>query len=217
MSWGSAGLRTDSSIVRYLAGAVALSTIFYAARGIENYESPAQTSRRPEVVKVLRARSRKSCPESSNPGAADDYDARFADVMEHTHESALELYAHEGTIICLDSRLAHQESGFFDKKAIGVYYPAKNVISLYDNGRTIGGFFKTGSGSYSEEMLEDLAAKIGDGKIPTDQVSLAARYSCGKHCTTTKWKPAKDFNAGTQEKNPWIGISPTLPHFEMAY
>lgn len=62
---------------------------------------------------------------------------------------------------------------------------------------------------HGSDTLDKFADAYKDGDIsPRNEFAFAGRYSCGKGCSTTKWKTKSDFNQDSLNLNPQLFTAP---------
>jgi hypothetical protein len=183
----------------------------------DDYEKgrAAEEPRRELAIHTLRERSRANCPEISVPGAAENYSLRFYRALNRLDAAELETAASKNVIVCLDSRLGNQNRTSHSPRIIGVYYPEKNILSIYDNGNVGQPEEDQGIGSSSHSFSLISRFNRSTSLQAAGEVSYASRYTykIGKvFHSDTRWDPASKFNAEAQEINPGLQHAPELVH-----
>ncbi len=193
----------------------ALSAIFVVAAGLlTGCESGYDAARKPELVEHITGQSLEKCQlDGQNPAA---YKARLSAALGQAYSESLDVLIAKDVTVCLDQRLPNIEKSWYQNTPLAVYYnnEASPVLTLYDNGKLPqeNGFFETGVDSYSGGAIDKIAEKIAERDfVSGDNILMAGRESCGKNCSTTRWRGETDGwgNTGSKlENNPGLRIAP---------
>lgn len=180
-------------------------------------ESALEKAAKPPVIEEMVKSSLAVCETGPKNPSNEDYAARLRAIMMETNTADLKTIGDNKITVCLDQRLSGQVNGMWDMRIDGIFYntSGQKVISIWDNGKNPDekrGFLEMSSSSYGNNMLARIADGIRSGDVSgNDKVLLAGRYSCGKACTTTRWKTRQDFDQGSIRKNPEL-LSPPSVH-----
>lgn len=181
-SYYSSGSSNLGSVLLYGGVAAVCVGIAIAA----NYESAADKERKPEVIARILDASYDRCSLTNDFNGA-SYAYRFEHTLNNAYTADLEKIEEAGIQICLDERLDDQSVSFFDHRVSGIYYPEEQILSIYDVGTDINGFFNSLS-LYGESVPAEFVDDVLEGSLSLDEMAVSYKYSasCGKNCTTTK-------------------------------
>ena len=175
-------------------------------------ETKTNRARKPELAEDLVDHAQGICLVVDTPKPEIDYYGRLRTVLNNTFSNSMDVIKQFNIAVCPDIRLSKQNNGFFDKGIIGMYYPRDRVVSIYDNGNSVGKFWTSSATDHGNEVVEKLAERLQDGTASTDQPMFAARYSyrCGRRCTrtVTEWRSINNFDRDTIAKNPELFVPP---------
>lgn len=158
--------------------------IYYVAR----YEPAEDAARKPEVIARIIDGSHKICNLTEDyPGGS--YDARFREALSDVKTSALDLLIENNIQVCLDSRLNEQDTGIFDYKIAGIYYPGERILTVFDRASSYGSFGATQS-FYGRGVIEDFQGELGEQGVSLTEIAIAA-YVGGKGAHVDFKAPAK--------------------------
>lgn len=190
--------------------AFGLAIVLAAGAAYCGREPKTEVDRKPPIVNVLKERARRRCRDGNEDGAELPQEQRLTLVLENVKSKDLDVLVNKNITVCPDSRLAHQDTGLFDRTLRGVYYRADGVVSLYDNGRTADKFWDADITDRGAEMVRKIADEISSDTSPSENL-YAGFYtrSCGRRCTRTyaDWRKAGGwggFDSDTLSKNQQI-------------
>ncbi|MBI1215854.1 MAG: hypothetical protein GC185_08560 [Alphaproteobacteria bacterium] len=184
-------------------------------------ENPQDVARKPEVVSTMVEASADMCQTGPVHADAAAYKARLEHVLMKVRTADLETLQKEKITVCLDQRLAHENTGFWDAHARAVYYngkgPEGKILSLTDDGKQPeeAGFWHTGySTAYYRdgEMIRTLAKRIRNGDVAPQGEKMYAGLM-GKY-NAVYWRAAHKFDQGTIAKNPQLEKPPVKSAFK---
>ncbi len=197
----------------------ALSPIFLLAI-LTGCESGEDVARKGGLIDGIVSNSLRQCDLQKNLPQEIPYEERLRTALGKARSTALDEVIETGTTICLDQRLSTLKTGFFDSNIRGVFYnnTRNPVVTLWDDGKDPeqAGIFSTSVTSYSGNAVDKLKDSrpepvhnpLEEEQALENNIKLGAMHSCGKNCTTFKWK-SKTAHSSIVEKNPAI-MSPPL-------
>lgn len=191
--------------IKNIGGAIGMCLLAIAGC-IQRYEPPSEVARKPPIVQVMRRRSQEFCRIAAGDGgrAAELHDENLVMVLNKTKSEVLDKLVDSNITVCLDTRLAEQKTGFFERDVIGAYYPGARMVTISFNGLEKG--VNVGRGS---DILRTLTDDFNPSAPGTTVYAGSFRRNCGKGCSYTQvqWKDAADF-AGSLNKNPQLVEAP---------
>ena len=188
-----------------------LSSLFMVAAVLTGCgESEADLARKPDLAQKIATQSLENCARSENDGWR-DYAHRLLPLLMDAKSSSLDVFAYNNITICLDRRLPKQDKHWYESAVWAVYYDAASgrTVTLWDNGlsREDVGWFEQHAGTYGAKGIDQFADAWREASgFGHDMVGELG--SCGKGCTTIKWKDIPDY----ARQDRWHSV----PHIERA-
>lgn len=183
-------------------------------------ESSEDKAAKPGVVADMIDDSLSAC-EYDNEA---NFKARLNKIMMKVRTKRLRQFQENNITVCLDTRLASQENGFFDRRIEGVYYsrvlssesgPMTSVLTIWDNGKapTEDKFWKKDASDWGSEVMTKFAKAIkrhGTPKEGEHKIAGVYSYRCGDDstCHEIRWKSVENFDQDTIRKNPVLEQPP---------
>lgn len=188
-----------------------LSAVFLAGALSGCGESDFDKARKPELIDRAVATSLYRCDLQEKKPQEIPYEARLRQVLAEADSVALDKLEEHDVAVCLDQRLPAGKYGFWDREIKGAFYAEAKILSMWDNGRNPAtqSWYQHSILYRAGESIEKLADNVL-GTPEAANMQLGATYSCGKNCTTWKWKDATEF-ADELGQNPALVKPPAAP------
>lgn len=181
-------------------------------------DSTKDLARRPDLLAQVFA-------QSAGYGHHDDaqvkpvvpYDDRLRAVLDGVATYTLDRLVQEKVAVCLDTRQAAQDVGFWNNTMLAVFYnrPDEKVVALYDNGKgqRESGFFERTALDWGRGALNVLVRQVLDRPNGADlYVGTTHTRSTGKTTSTYfKWHEAESYFARELKRNPALRAVPRAP------
>ncbi|MEZ0261627.1 MAG: hypothetical protein ACAH80_11505 [Alphaproteobacteria bacterium] len=180
-------------------------------------EPPQEAARKPDVVAQMVENSVSICEKGPVNATGAEYAARLTKVLNDVRTTKLETLQAKGITVCLDQRLDHQTTGFWDTPAMGVFYnngTGGGTLTVYDNGTqpADASFWKRDTYDWGATAVDSFARHMQKGEVtPQSGNWYAYTYtvSTGKSSyTALDWTKAAKFDQETIAKNPELQKPP---------
>ena len=182
-------------------------------------EPPQEAARKPDVVAQMVENAASICEKGPLNASGPQYEARLRQVLNDVRTTKLETLQAKGITVCLDQRLDHQNKGFWDTMATGVFYnngQGGGTLTVYDNGTqpADASFWKLDAYDWGATAVSDFADAVKKGEVtPQSGNWYAYTYtvSTGKSSyTALDWVKAEKFDQDTIAKNPELQKPPVV-------
>jgi hypothetical protein len=182
-------------------------------------ESKEEIARKPDVVAQMVENSASICEKGPVNGTDAQYKERLTEVLSRARTVQLEALQKNGITVCLDQRLDHQKSGFWDGPSHSVFYnngKGGGVAAIYDNGTQPkdASFWKGDAYDWGGVAVDYLGDMAKNGKITAESGNwhgYTYTISTGKSSSTHYgWAKTDKFNEGAETKNPQLTHPPLV-------
>ncbi len=185
-----------------------LSALFLAGALTGCAESDFDKARKPELIDRAVAAALVKCDLQDKKPQEIPYEARLRLVLEKADSVALDKLEENGVTVCMDQRLPHVKTGFFDTRIKGIFYAEAKILSMWDNGRNPAtqSWYETNILYRAGDSIEDLADDVL-GTPDAGKMQIGSTYGKGHHWD---WRDAGRFS-DELAKNPDLKNAPAAP------
>ncbi|QQG36962.1 MAG: hypothetical protein HYS17_04105 [Micavibrio aeruginosavorus] len=185
-----------------------LTAVFLASALSGCGESDFDKARKPELIERAVATSLERCDTQDKKPQEIPYEARLRLALEKADSVALDKLEENGIAVCLDQRLPHVKTDFFDTRIRGIFYAEAKIVSLWDNGRNpeTQSWYETNILYRAGESIENLADEVL-GTPDAAKMQIGSTYGKGQHWD---WRDASRFS-DELTKNPHLKVPPAPP------
>lgn len=143
---------------------VKFAAVLAATALLGGCESNADQRAKAAVVEGLVDAAVKTCDLQGDESAR--YRSRLSEALMQARSRNLATLRARDVTVCLDRRLQHQNTEYFDNTALGFLYGDTRILTLWDNGRDLNQdsiFARQTAAHYSDDITSAAAYVLHDG------------------------------------------------------